>query len=107
MAGFAIVGFEQDPLFRFSAILAALNEFGQDAARIGVIKHPTLIGQRIVCAKCGDFGAVFKTDEIYRLAKTVKRVPSMTKRGRKFMEQLRLAADDAVYATETSQKRMI
>lgn len=107
MSGFAIVGFEHDPLFRFSAILAALNEFDHDQARIGVIKHPTLIGQRIVCAKCEGFGAVFKTDEIYRLAKTVKRVPSMTKRGRKFMDELSKAADDAVYATETSQKRMI
>lgn len=107
MSGFAILGFDKDTTFRFTAMLEALNEFGRHSARVGVINSPLVIGEKIVCVRCEDFGAVFKTKEIYRLAKTVKRVPAFPKFANQFMDQLTRAADDAVYATETGQKRMI
>lgn len=107
MAGFAILGFEHDPTFRFTAMLEAMNEFGKNSARIGVISSPLMVGERLVCVRCEDFGAVFKTKEVYRLAKTVERVRSFPKFARQFTDLMKKAADDAVYATETGQKRMI
>lgn len=107
MSGFAILGFDKDPTFRFSAMLQAFEEFGQLSLKLGVIKHPTIIGEKVVCVRVQDFGAVFTPDEVRRLAKTVRRVDSMPLVARQFTRQLEGAADDARYLTETSKERMI
>ena len=107
MSGFAILGFDKDPTFRFSAMLQAFEEFGDLSMKMGVIKHPTLIGEKVVCVRVQDFGAVFTPDEIRRLAKTVRRVDSMPLKARQFTSRLEGAADDARYEKETAQTRMI
>lgn len=107
MSGFAILGFDKDPVFRFTAMLHAEKHFGALSTKFGVIKHPTIIGENIVCVKVQDFGAVFTPKEVYRLAKTVKRTDSMTKDARRFTDMLEGAANDALYQAETGQTRVI
>lgn len=107
MSGFAILGFEKDPMFRFSAMVNAAEHFGWAGVKFGVIKDPRLIGHKIVCARVADFGAVFRPEEVTRLDKTVARVDSAPQKMRKLMSQLRRCADDAAFATETAQKRVI
>lgn len=107
MSGFAILGFEKDPMFRFSAMVNAAEEFGWNMPRYGVIKDPHIIGRKMVAVRVMDFGAVFRPEEIARLVRTIARVPSAPKKMRKMADQLKRCGDDALFANETSQKAMI
>lgn len=107
MSGFAILGFDKQPMFRFSAMLGAIQEFGELSMKLGVIKHPTIIGERVVCVRVADFGAIFTPAETARLSKTAKRTESLPKFARQFAHALQQAADDAAYEAERAKARMI
>lgn len=104
---FEVVGFDQSPTFRFTAMLGAMEEFGHNNVRIGVGSDQFMFGNKIVCVRVDRFGAVFKPDEIYRLARTMKRVPSFPKFAVKFMADLKDAAEGAQFAADTANKVMI
>lgn len=106
---FEVIGFDREPLFRWSAMIGAIDEFGDASLKFGVIPDPVMIGQRIVCAKVCDFGAVFRPDEVDRLTRTSKKIKDSEwpKHARRFIELLQGAADDARYAGDAANKVMI
>lgn len=104
---FEIVGFDQSPTFRFTAMLGAMEEFGRNNVRIGVISDPYMFGRKIVSVRVDRFGAVFKPEEIYRLDKTVKRVDAFPQFARNFMADMKDAAEGAQNEMQTANKVMI
>lgn len=102
---FEIIGFDREATFRFTAMLHAASELGEP--KFGLIPSPLMIGEKIVCVRCQDFGAVFKPDEVFKLAKVVNKTQSAPPEMRKFTEQLKGCAEDARFANETANKAMI
>ena len=105
---FEIVGFERDALFRWSALLGAIHEFGHHSFRLALIGDQTDIGKKVVCARVADFGIVFRPDEVDRLNKTMKRARAeFPKFAWQVMDSVQGAADDARYASEDQKRKMI
>lgn len=103
-----ILGFDHEPLFRWTAMLGALDEFGQLSMKVGVIRDPYMVGRKLVCVRVQDFGAVFKPEEVDRLSKTMKKTKEDFPRfARQAMETVQGAADDARYASEDQRRKMI
>lgn len=102
-----IVGFDQSPTFRFTAMLGAMEEFGRNDVKIGTIPDQFMFGRRLVCVRVQQFGAVFKPEEVYRLDKTMKRVDAFPQFARQFMADLKDAAEGAQFETQTANKVMI
>lgn len=103
-----IVGFEQPPLFRWTALLGAIQEFSDLSLKVGVVADPANIGQKIVCAKVQDFGIVFRPHEVDRLNKTMKKTKEeFPKFAWQIMDTVQGAADDARYASEVDRRKMI
>ena len=105
---FAIVGFEQGPLFRWSALLGAIDHFGGASFKLGVIANPNAIGTKLVCARVQDFGIIFTPDEVDRLGKTMKKTKAeFPKFAWRILESVQGAANDARYASDAEKRKMI
>lgn len=99
-----ILDFDQSHKVRFTSALFALDGEGWDALKLGVVPDK-IKGGNVICVKISGFNTMFREPEVRDIVKVCARVDSLPKESRRFVEALKMCADDAKGADITAEEK--